>query len=218
MADKQGPDWQRWLWRADTPPRKKWLISVFLLLMLMSMVPLLGVRSFVPAPHVQRIGLYITVVLMLAGAAWLRWLYRNGDWKPEGPWEDYGPVKRVLMLPLMVAFLGFVLWVDVAVTLPWALNRIVGQPQLQPSMVQTYRSTGRYSCRYQLRMTEVRYILFEFCIDADDFEGLPSTPMPALLEQRRSMWGQQVLGVRLKVAQPWSVPEDEARSAFAAPS
>lgn len=201
---KRSRGWQRWLWAADTSRGQKWLIAA-LLLILLGTLPVYVVRSFVPHAAWQKQALYLTLGVLLAAGWWLRYLYRRGDWKPAGPWQDYGPLKRALMLPLCVAFFGCVVWMNLAISVPWAITAVVGQDALQSAVVETYQTSGRRSCRYQFKVQDIHFMFFEFCIDQDDYERLPRQPLPVLLELRESYFGKQIGGLRMAI--PRSQPE-----------
>lgn len=207
MNDKASRGWQRWFWAEGTATSKKWLIGLLLLALLGAAAPLLG-RSFVPAAHWQKTALYITLGLLAAAAWWLRQLYRRGDWKPEGPWQDYGPIKRVLMLPLMVGFIGSVVWLNVAVSVPWAMTKVIGQAATQNATVEAERSTSRYSCRYQFKVQEIQFMFFEFCIDQANYEHWRGMPLPAVLDLNQSYFGKEVSSLSVAISEAMSVPHE----------
>ena len=186
------------LWSADTSTPQKWLICIFMLVLIGALVPMFS-RGFVPSEAWQLQALYLSLVLTALAMLWLRVLYRRGQWKPAGPWLDYGPLKRMLMIPLCLAFWLFVLWLNLTGTLPKAYNAVMGvEAQTQSSAVKK-RSSGKYSCHYQLKLPEVHYLFFEFCIDEQTFEQLPNGPMPARITARQSYFGDSIDSIGLAV-------------------
>lgn len=183
------------LWDKNLPRARKWLISLFLLAMLGALAPIFW-RGFVPAVSWQKTALLLSLVLTLAGAAWLWHLYRQGLWRPEGPWLTYGPLKRLLMAPLCLAFMVLILWMDIAITLPMAYTQLVHEQVSRPATVQKKRGSGR-SCRHQLKIAQVRFIFFEFCLDQESFDALPDGPLPAQLSIRRSVFGEKIEALQL---------------------
>ena len=67
------------------------------------------------------------------------------------------------------------------------------------SSVMKKRSSGKYSCHYQLKLPEVHYLFFEFCIDEQTFEQLPNGPMPARITARHSYFGDSIDSIGLAV-------------------
>lgn len=197
MASKKKRGWTRWLWQENATQGQKWVVSVLLVLVLAAAYPMLMNRSFVPSPQWQHVAWYVVALCVGAAGLGLWQLHRSGQWRPSGPWQDAGPVKRLLLLLVLLAFVVLLFWVLVAQTLPMAYTRWLGTSAQQAVTVQTYRSAGRYSCRHQFKVQEIRYLFFEFCISGDDYVALPDAPMPALLRLRRSYFGQQVYGLSL---------------------
>lgn len=219
MTDAPQRGWQRWLWKADASRGQKWLIVMLLVVLLGAMVPILGHRGFVPATAWQQWSLYGALALTALAGWWLRHLYLLGQWRPEGPWVDAGPFKRVGLLIATLLFFVFVLWINLAQTLPMLYTRWWGQEGYQQAVVETKRSSGRHSCRHQFEVHGMRYIFFEFCISQEAFEGLPSTPMKARLQVRSSYFGQDIHGLRLhgdadETDEMEAMPAQEASSAF----
>ncbi|WP_370678866.1 hypothetical protein [Comamonas sp. GB3 AK4-5] len=181
----------------DASRQQRWLACGFLLLMLGALAPIL-VRSFVPATGWQRMALVLSLVLAAATGLLLRRWHRLGLWRPGGPWLHYSPRKRCLMLPLCVAFTVFILWLNLALTLPMAYTRWLGQEVQQSTTAHKKRGSSRRACSHQLRLTHVDYWLFEFCVDRSDFDALPDGPLPVDLQGRRSMLGTWVRAVQLQ--------------------
>lgn len=188
----------RLLWPRDASRHQKWRVSLLLLVMLGAMVPLLW-RSFVPTPHWQRTALYLTAVLTACACAALWHGWRTGQWVPAGPWPTFSPLKRWLLAPLCLLFLASMLWLNLATVVPLVTTRWLGQPYTQDTSVQKKRSSASRSCRYQLQIAQVRYWLFEFCIDADAYHALPDGPLPARVTSLRSPLGEEIRTVRLRV-------------------
>lgn len=199
MAAEGKRGWQRWFWQHDATGGQKWVISCMVVTMLGAMVPMLFVRSFVPSARWQQVS-WVVVALLTLGALLGMWhLYRKGQWAPSGPWLGAGPVKRVLLGVGSIAFMVLIFWMNVAQTLPIVITKLWSVQVQEPAMVKTYRSSGRYSCRYQLKVEDIRYMFFEFCIDSESYDELPSEPMPALLQVQRSFFGKDVVSLRLAV-------------------
>ena len=186
------------LWKPNTPPQQKWLIAIFLLVLLGALVPMFS-RSFVPSASWQLNALYLSLLLTAAGGFWLWRLYRQGLWQPAGPWLDYGPVKRALMTPLCLAFFVGVLWLDMAGTLPMLYTSAFGTEHTEAASAEKKRGSGRYACRHQLKVPTIHYLFFEFCIDEDAFDRLPDGPLPAQLSARQSYFGAKIHTIELSV-------------------
>lgn len=184
------------LWKTDTPRPQKWLITIFLLLMLGALVPIFS-RSFVPSSHWQLQALYLSLLLTAAGGAWLWWLYRQQLWSPAGPWLTYGPIKRALMLPLCIAFFTGIVWLNVAATWPSFYTALFGQEVTQASSAAKKRGTGRYACDHQLKVPSISYLFFEFCIHEAAFDKLPEGPLPAQLQSTQSYFGAKIHTIEL---------------------
>ena len=184
------------LWKADASSAQKWLVIIFMLVLLGALVPMFS-RGFVPSNDWQAIALYLSLALTALGLIWLRILYKRGQWKPAGPWEDYGPIKRVLMIPLCLGFWLLVLWLNLAGTLPKAYTAVMGTEVVSESNVVKKRSSGRYSCHHQLKLPEVRYMFFEFCIDEGAFDRLPDDVMPARISAQQSYFGRSIYSISL---------------------
>lgn len=184
------------LWNPDASSAQKWLVGVFLTVMLGALVPMFS-RGFVPSDTWQLQALYLSLALTALGLIWLRVLYKRGQWKPAGPWQDYGPLKRLLMIPLCLGFWLLVLWLNLAATLPKTYNLVFATEVQTESSATKKRSSGRYSCHYQLKLAEVRYMFFEFCIDEQAFDRLPDGPMPARLTARQSYFGRSIDSIAL---------------------
>lgn len=192
------------LWKKDIPRAQKVLISTFMLVMLGALVPILF-RSFVPTGQWQTMAWWVSLLLTAASAVWLRVLYRKNLWRPSGPWLTYGPLKRWLMAPLCMAFFVVMLWLDLAVTLPLAYTSLVHTEVTRSTTVEKKRGSGR-SCKHQIQIAEVRYLFFEFCVDADSFDTLPDGPVPAELSIRRSFFGEHIHALRLSTAAQNAAP------------
>lgn len=176
--------------------QQRGLAGGFLLLMLGALAPML-VRSFVPAPGWQRTALVLAIALTVALGLLLRRWHRQGLWRPGGPWLHYSPRKRWLMLPLCVGFMVFILWLNLALSLPMAYTRWWGEEMQQATTARKKQGSGRRACHYQLQLESVDYWLFEFCVERGDFDALPDGLLPAQLQVRRSMWGTWVHAARL---------------------
>lgn len=98
---------------------------------------------------------------------------------------------------LCSAFMVFVLWFDLAATLPMAYTAALGSDASLKTVAEKKRGSGRHACRHQLKLAEVDYLFFEFCIDEKSYERLPSGPLPALLSMRQSYFGKLVDSIRL---------------------
>ena len=183
-------------WKADASSAQKCLVIIFMLVLLGALVPMFS-RGFVPSNDWQAIALYLSLALTALGIVWLRILYKRGQWKPAGPWEDYGPIKRVLMIPLCLGFWLLVLWLNLAGTLPKAYTAVMGTEVVSESNVVKKRSSGRYSCHHQLKLPEVRYMFFEFCIDEGAFDRLPDDVMPARISAQQSYFGLSIYSISL---------------------
>ena len=188
-----------WLWKPKTPTPQKWMISIFLLSLIAALPPMLW-RSFVPAAHWQLQSLYGALLLTAAGGLWLRSLYRRKLWRPAGPWTDYGPIKCSLMTVLCACFFVFVLWLDLVAALPMAYTRVMGGEVTFTGIAEKKRGSGRHACRQQLKLPDVHYILFEFCINEDSFDDLPDGPLPARISARQSYFGSSIHTIELAVA------------------
>ena len=203
---------RHWFWSPTASTPQKWLICVLLAVLLGAVVPMLS-RSFVPSVGVVRTGLVMACALTLAGAVMLRRMYLRGQWQPGGPWREYSTAKRLLLLPLCVAFFVFVLWLCVAMTLPMLYTRITGAPVERMTTAEKKASTGRRSCRHQLQIEGVAFWWFEFCIDGDDFDALPAGPLPAALSSLRSPLGEYIHTVTLHIPRHGLAPADGAAGA-----
>lgn len=185
-------------WKPNTPTPQKWLITLFLLVILGALVPMFS-RSFVPSAAWQMQALYLSVLLTAAGGLWLWRLHRQKLWSPAGPWLDYGPIKRALMAPLCVAFFVGMLWLDIAGTLPMLYTSAFGVEHTEAASAEKKRGSGRRSCSYQLKVPSINYLFFEFCIDEEDFNRLPEGPLPARLSARQSYFGAKIHTIELSV-------------------
>ena len=185
-------------WKSDTPAQQKWLIVIFLLVILGALVPMFS-RSFVPSAAWQLQALYLSVLLTVAGSLWLWRLYRQQLWRPAGPWLSYGPVKRALMTPLCLAFFIGMLWLDIAGTLPMLYTTAFGVEHTEAASAEKKRGSGRRSCSYQLKVPSINYLFFEFCIDEEDFNRLPEGPLPAQLSAQQSYFGARIHTIELSV-------------------
>lgn len=185
-------------WKPNTPTPQKWLITLFLLVILGALVPMFS-RSFVPSAAWQMQALYLSVLLTAAGGLWLWRLHRQKLWSPAGPWLDYGPIKRALMAPLCVAFFVGMLWLDIAGTLPMLYTLAFGVEHTEAASAEKKRGSGRRSCSYQLKVPSINYLFFEFCIDEEDFNRLPEGPLPARLSARQSYFGAKIHTIELSV-------------------
>lgn len=189
--------WKKWFWAEGTSTQHKWLI-VLMLAVFLGCLPVIFLRDFVPSPLMQRAGLVIAAAIMVLIALWMRRMYLAGSWKPGEPWTSASRTKRWLMTPLCTLFFLAILWINVAVTLPMAYTRVMGVEAQALSQVETYRSTGsRSGCRYQFKVKEINFMFFEFCLERDDYESLPSHPMPAELQFRETALGREVTSLRL---------------------
>lgn len=185
-------------WKSDTPRQQKWLIAIFLLILLAALVPMFS-RSFVPSKPWQMQALYLSLLLTAAGGIWLWRLYRKKLWRPAGPWLTYGPVKQALMVPLCLAFFVGVLWLDIASTLPMIYTSAFGQERSAQASVEKKRGSGRYACHYQLKVPSIHYIFFEFCVNEEAFDRLPEGPLPARLSASESYFGSKIHTIELNI-------------------
>lgn len=208
MASNKKRGWTRWLWQDNATHGQKWVLSVLLIVLGLALLPMLN-RSFVPSPEWQRLVWYVVAVCMAAASWGLVHLYRTGRWSPAGPWLDGGPIKRAGLLLGMLAFMCLMFWMVWAQTLPMAFTWLLGQEAQEPVTVETQRGSGRYSCRHQFKVQEIRYLFFEFCISGDDYDSLPSGPMPAHLQLQRSYFGKTVQSLALVAPAAQAVEEAE---------
>jgi hypothetical protein len=179
--------------------QQKWLACAFLLVMLGAVVPVMVNRSFVPSASWQARALYLSIALLAVSGVLLRSWHRRGLWQPGGPWPAYGPVKRGMALLPCLGFMLFILRLNLAATLPMAYTAALGKHEVREAMVQTKLGSGRRSCRHQLKVQGVNYMFFEFCIDGEDYDALPSGPLPARLLVRQSHFGELITSLRLSV-------------------
>ena len=184
------------LWPPETSRAQKWMVSIFVLVSLGTVPPILS-RSFVPSSQWQFHAFDIALSITAAGCAWLWWLYFRKQWRPAGPWQTYSPIKRLLIAPMCVAYFIFALWVNVVTTFPLLYTAAFGTEAVQPASASKARGTGRYSCHYQLKVPDIKYVLFEFCIDEDAFDAAPKGLYPAELSVRQSYFGYQVHTIML---------------------
>ncbi|MFD2755648.1 hypothetical protein [Comamonas terrae] len=182
--------------------RQKWLACAFLLAMLGAVVPVMVNRSFVPSASWQARALYLSIALLAISGVLLRNWHRRGLWQPGPPWPAYGPVRRGMMLLLCLGFMLFIFWLNLAATLPMAYTAVLGKREVREAMVEAKRGSGRRSCAHQLKVQGVNYLFFEFCIDADDYDALPSGPLPARLLVRQSYFGELIGSLHLSVPAP----------------
>lgn len=192
------------LWKKDIPGAQKILIGTFMLWMLGALVPIFF-RSFVPTQQWQKMAWGISLLLTAVSAIWLRALYRKNLWRPSGPWLTYGPFKRLIMAPLCMAFFVVVVWLNVAVTLPLGYTSLVHAKVTRSATVEKKRGSGR-SCKHQIEIPDMRYLFFEFCVNADNFDTLPKGPVPAELSIRRSYFGDHIHALRLNAAAQSAAP------------
>lgn len=211
MASKQQRRWTRWLWQADATHAQKWVVGVLLVLVVAAAVPLLVSRNFVPSPQWQGMAAYAVALSMLVAGGGLVLGYRSGQWRPAGPWQGTGPVQRAGLVLGMVVFMGLLWWLVWAQTLPMVYTQLLGHDAQERATVQAQRSAGRYRCRYQFKVQEIQYLFFEFCISREDFAALPTEPIPAVLQLRRSKLGKTVQGV-VWAAPPAQQAQDAAEA------
>lgn len=182
-------------WKKDAPRHQKWLVSMMLVVVLPALAPMFW-RGFVPAPHWQNTAWYLAAIGTLVLVVVLWNLHRHGLWKPVGFWSTASPVKRWLMAPLCLMFFAFILWLDIAATLPMAYTKMAGEPAQRMTLVEKKRSSGRRSCHYQLKVKDIKYLFFEFCVNEEYFDTLPDGPIPVLLQSRRTIFGEDVESLR----------------------
>lgn len=161
--------------------------------------------QFCPYAAVAKDSVGISLLLTAVSAIWLRVLYSKNLWRPSGPWLTYGPFKRLLMAPLCMAFFVVVVWLNVAVTLPLGYTSLVHAKVTRSTTVEKKRGSGR-SCKHQIEIPDVRYLFFEFCVNADNFDTLPKGPLPAQLSIRRSFFGDHIHALRLSAAAQSAAP------------
>ena len=219
MASNKKRGWTRWLWQDNATNGQKWVLSVLLIMLVLAVIPMFY-RSFVPSPEWQRLAWYLVAACMAAASWGLVHLYRTGRWSPAGPWVDAGPFKRTGLLLLMLAFMCLIFWMVWAKTLPMAITWLMGEDAQEQVTVEKQRSSGRYNCRHQFKVQEIRSLFFEFCISGDDYASLPSGPMPALLKLQRSYFGKTVQSLALtksaaQVVEAGAAPADDAEEAAA---
>lgn len=184
--------------QATKPARsRKYVAYIFLVIMLLAMVPIIW-RGFIPTPHWRLVAACIAGAITLSSSFLLFKLFKSGQWQLAGPWLTYGPVKKALMAPLCILFVFGIVWIDIAASLPMAYTTAFGQEVTRPAMVEKKRSSGR-SCHHQLKIENIDYLFFEFCIDSDGFDDLPNQPMSALVGSRQSYFGEAVNSIRLAV-------------------
>lgn len=182
------------LWPSDAPRSRKWLASIFMLAMLGALAPIIW-RSYAPAAHWQHKAWYLSALLMAAGCTALWRLYRSGVYQLGHPWDEYSPLKRRLMGLLCLGFFTGMVWLDVAASLPMAYTWALGQDSERTALVEKKRGGAR-SCRHQIKIHDVRYWLFEFCISGEDFAQLPQQPFVATVYGRRSALGEHIHAIR----------------------
>ena len=66
------------LWKADASSAQKWLVIIFMLVLLGALVPMFS-RGFVPSNDWQAIALHLSLALTALGLIWLRILYKRGQ-------------------------------------------------------------------------------------------------------------------------------------------
>lgn len=189
-----------WLWTPGTSTAQKWLITIFMTVMTGALAPIFW-RSFIPTVHWQQTALYLALALTAGAGIWLRQLHEMGHWQPAGPWPGYGRARRWLMALFCSAFVTLMLWFNLAATLPMAYTAATGSHASMQTLAEKKRGSGRHACRYQLKLREVDYLFFEFCMDQEGYERLPSTPLPARLSLRQGYFGSWVESVRLTTPQ-----------------
>lgn len=183
-------------WKPNTSTPQKWLISIFLLVLIGALTPIIW-RSFVPAKHWQLQSLCAALLLATAGGLWLRQLYRRKLWRPAGPWMEYTPIKRGLMATLCSCFFVFMLWLNLVATLPMAYTHMVGNEVTLTGTAEKKRGSGRNACRHQLKLPDIHYILFEFCLNEEVFDDLPNGPLPSRISARQSYFGRDIHTIEL---------------------
>lgn len=215
MTDKETRGWQRWFWQADATTGQKWVLMILLALVLGALAPMLLERSFVPSATWQQIAWYVVMTLALAMMAGLWHLHRTGQWQPAGMWLTAGALKRAMLMVGVLLFLVMLLWMNVAHTFPVAYTKLWGNEAYEKTFASPKKSSGRYSCHHQIQFEEIRYIFFEFCISAEDFETLPEEPQPALLTVKQSFFGRDVQSVQMvafeQAAQSTTEAAEDAR-------
>ena len=170
---------------------QKWLTGIFVLVSMGTILPILS-RSFAPSRAWQLHALDIALSLTTVVCAWVWWLYRHKQWRPAGLWQTYSPLKQALIAPMCLAYFIFALWVNVMVTVPMIYTAATGVAATQTASATKAPGTGRYSCRYQLKVPEITYVMFEFCMDEDAYRAAPKGLNPAELSVRQSYFGFQV--------------------------
>ncbi|WP_255576285.1 hypothetical protein [Comamonas sp. Y33R10-2] len=101
------------------------------------------------------------------------------------------------MTALCICFFVFVLWLDLVATLPMAYTRAMGDEVMFTGTAEKKRGSGRHACRQQLKLPDIHYILFEFCLNEDAFDETPDGPLPARIFARKSYFGCSIHTIEL---------------------
>ena len=178
------------LWKKDTTTQQKWVIVILMVSLLGAMCAIFT-RSFVPSTEWIQASLLICAVLCAAAGFMLRKFYREGTWQPGEPWLAMGLIKRIFMFPLMVLTLFAFLWMAIVSPLPSLYTHYWGQDAESASEVTAHRNSGRHGCRYQFKVAEIQFWIFEFCIDEEDYDALKGKTLYAKLQSKQSFFGNR---------------------------
>lgn len=179
-------------WLGSDNPSRGGILEVSITLGVCALA-LMGIFvDFVPAPALQ--GLHIALLFLIVGVIETALMLGHASRKGRmAALIDKGFVKFLLVLCAMPLLLGFVSWIVLVKSLPWAWTSAFGRQFRESHLMQTHYTRSRRSCDYRLRGGPMeRSFPGYLCIREEFYHRHPEQQVSVVLSGRRSLFGSSI--------------------------
>ncbi|BES70045.1 hypothetical protein RE428_10630 [Marinobacter nanhaiticus D15-8W] len=185
-SQRSGENWQQ---RA--------LLTIVLVVASLTLIHVLGPKSFLPHLWLERLSTYISIGLTVTILLWYTLLLRTGRLKPDAQWYALSRAKKSLAIIGAPLLIWWTFFMSIGYTIPNLWTTLYSESKIIEYEVSLGRGGGRHSCDYQLINERIDRLFFEMCIPKGLWYRLPEHPFLARFTVEYSSVGMKFTGVQL---------------------
>jgi hypothetical protein len=170
---------------------QKLMVSVLVAFLLGALFYFFFLASFVPTYSTAKASLYASVLIVGSGLA-IGAIFRHVDrWNIAPSWTTTPLWKKLVAAFFGPPLLVFVVWTNLAHTIPWVVTSLIGTPSTVTLMAEKANGSPRSGgCRREIELQPWwRELAFRWCISEQAYQELPDGFFRVHIAGKGTMFG-----------------------------